>query len=336
MATRSTFPSLAPQGISPPRFPLKGASVLVVDDSPAICAALRHTLGTLRMFDHIETASDGFAAYQTLVARNFDVVLCDLNMPRCDGIGFLRMRAANAALHGLPVIVLTGSTDHDSKIAALELGASDFVGKAASPAELAARLAIHLRLKQAHDELVRTTTELERQCNTDSLTGLANRRRVRELLEGELGRCARYGRTVSFLMLDVDRFKQLNDSYGHSAGDYVLVQLGALLADRVRKQDLVGRYGGEELAIVLPETGLHGAGVLAERIRAAIGELRIAWEGETLQVTASIGVASIGVGHTETADALIRAADRALYRAKTSGRDRVVLAGSESAPVLAV
>ena len=142
----------------------KGASVLIVDDSPAICAALTHTLGSLGMFERIESVNDGFAAYQLLLTRSFDVVLCDLNMPRCDGIGFLRLRAANTALHGLPVIVLTGSTDNDSKISALELGACDYVGKAAAPAELAARLTVHLRLKQTHDDLMRKTAELERLC----------------------------------------------------------------------------------------------------------------------------------------------------------------------------
>jgi diguanylate cyclase (GGDEF)-like protein len=335
MTLSTAAPSLAPIGGAQRILPRK-ASVLVVDDSPAICAALRHTLGTLNMFDRIETASDGFAAYQALVGRSFDMVLCDLNMPRCDGIGFLRLRAANAALHGLPVIVLTGSTDNDSKIAALELGACDYVGKAAAPAELAARLAVHLRLKQTHDDLMRKTAELERLCNTDPLTGLANRRSLRESLDAELSRCTRYGRTVSFAMLDVDRFKQLNDTYGHPAGDHVLIRLGALLADSVRKNDIVGRYGGEEIAIVLPETGLHGAGVLAERIRRSIADQRIVWEGESISVTASIGVASIGVGQAETADALIRSADRALYRAKSAGRDRVVMAGAESTPMLAM
>lgn len=335
MALSTAANSPASTGYSQRGLP-KGASVLVVDDSPAICAALRHTLGTLKMFDRIETASDGFAAYQALVARSFDVVLCDLNMPRCDGIGFLRLRAANAALHGLPVIVLTGSTDNEHKIAALELGACDYVGKAAAPAELAARLAVHLRLKQTHDDLMRKSAELERLCNTDALTGLANRRSLRESLDAELTRAARYGRTVSFAMLDVDRFKHLNDTYGHPAGDHVLIRLGALLAESVRKNDIVGRYGGEEIALILPETGLHGAGVLAERVRRSIADQRIVWEGQQLQVTASIGVASIGVGQAETADSLIRAADRALYRAKASGRDRVVMAGVDSTPMLAV
>ena len=335
MARSTSALSLAPAGL-PQRMMPRGASVLVVDDSPAICAALRHTLGMLGMFDRIETASDGFAAYQALVASRFDVVLCDLNMPRCDGIGFLRLRAANAALHGLPVIMRTGSTDNDSKISALELGACDYVGKAAAPAELAARLTVHLRLKQTHDDLMRKTAELERLCNTDPLTGLANRRSLREALDAELTRSARYGRTLSFAMLDVDRFKHLNDSYGHPAGDHVLIRLGALLSESVRKNDIVGRYGGEEIAMVLPETGLHGAGILAERIRRSISEQRFMWEGELLNVTASIGVATIGVGQAETADALIRAADRALYRAKTAGRDRVVLAGADSTPMMAV
>jgi two-component system cell cycle response regulator len=327
--------SLAPTSYGQRNVP-RGASVLVVDDSPAIRAALTHTLGTLGMFDRIETAADGFAAYQMLLTRSFDIVLCDLNMPRCDGIGFLRLRATNAALHGLPVLVLTGSTDNDSKISALELGACDYVGKAAAPAELGARLAVHLRLKQTHDDLIRKTAELERMCNTDSLTGLSNRRYLREALDLELSRSARYGRTVSFAMIDVDHFKQLNDTYGHQAGDHVLVRLSALLMQSVRKNDIVGRYGGEEIALILPETGLHGARILAERIRIAIAEQRIVWERELLNVTVSIGLASISVGQSETAEGLIRAADRALYRAKNAGRNCVVLAGTDTTPFLAV
>jgi diguanylate cyclase (GGDEF)-like protein len=152
---------------------------------------------------------------------------------------------------------------------------------------------------------------------------------LREGLEIELNRSARYGRTVSFAMLDVDRFKVLNDTYGHPAGDHVLMHISALLAQSVRKTDLVARYGGEEIAIMLPETGVHGAGLLAERMRRAIADKPIEWEGELLSVTVSIGVASIGTSRKESVEDLIRAADRALYRAKTGGRNRVVLAETE-------
>jgi diguanylate cyclase (GGDEF)-like protein len=308
----------------------EGASVLVVDDSPAIRAALTHTLGTLGIFARIVTATDGFAAYQALASGGFDLVLCDLNMPRCDGIQFLRLRAANLSMRNLPVLVLTGSTDNESKITALELGACDYVNKAAAPAELAARIAVHLRLKQTHDALMKKTAELERLCRTDALTGLANRRSLREALDSEVSRATRYGRTVSLAMLDVDHFKRLNDTYGHPAGDHALMSIANVLTRSVRKNDFVGRYGGEEIAVILPETGMHGAGVLTERLRKAIEEEVIDWDGQPMRVTVSIGVASVSKAHGESTDSLMRAADKALYEAKAQGRNRVVLAGAES------
>lgn len=326
----SLQPTTTPVARDPMRQLPSGARVLVIDDSPAIRSALTSTLKTLGMFARIETAPDGFAGYQAMLANKYDVVLCDLHMQKCDGIAFLKLRAANIALHSVPVIVLTGSTDQDSKIQALELGACDYVGKAAAPAELAARITVHVRLKSLHDDLLRKTAELERLCRTDPMTGLCNRRALRDALTSELSRSKRYGNTASFAMIDVDRFKQLNDTYGHQAGDHVLVQLGALLTKRVRKNDILARYGGEEIALLMPETGLHGAGVLCERIRRAIAEEPIEWEGEKIQISVSIGVGSVGLAHTETPEGLIRAADHALYRAKSSGRNRVVLAGADT------
>ena len=165
---------------------------------------------------------------------------------------------------------------------------------------------------------------LEIQARHDSLTGLNNRRHFIALCEAELFRAKRYRVALSMLMLDIDHFKQVNDEHGHKAGDLVLVQLGSIMRMTLRNVDVIGRYGGEEFAIMLPETDRDMALDVAERLRQEIAEADFVLEaGETIKVTVSIGVSSSGDAETNI-DRLISAADQALYRAKNSGRNRVV------------
>ncbi len=181
-------------------------------------------------------------------------------------------------------------------------------------------------VEAAGTALQTANTELERLANTDALTGLANRRHFLARLEDEVQRAERYGRTLSLVLLDLDRFKEINDLRGHPAGDEVLRRVAGALREVSREVDLPGRLGGEELVLLLPETDLAGGRAVAERLRAGIGALEFGAEGEaSWRVTASFGVACIG-GETATVDELIHEADEALYRAKATGRDRVVVA----------
>lgn len=165
-------------------------------------------------------------------------------------------------------------------------------------------------------------TELAR---TDALTGVANRRVLIERLDEEVDRAARYGSDLTLLILDVDRFKQINDRFGHPVGDEVLRTLGELLTETTRSSDLVGRYGGEEFAAVLPETGIDEGCEMASRILERVRGERFLANGEPFSVTCSVGVAEIEVPGGDGED-LLRRADRSLYRAKEQGRDRVVAA----------
>jgi diguanylate cyclase (GGDEF)-like protein len=174
-------------------------------------------------------------------------------------------------------------------------------------------------------ELERIRDDLHTIATTDSLTGLLSRRRLLELGEQDLARARRYSRALSVLALDLDHFKQINDRYGHAAGDTVLVAVADALRAQTRQHDLLGRIGGEELAIVLPETSLDAAERLAERIRLRIAELRPLADGVPMHVTVSLGVAQACADDASIQDVLKRA-DRALYRAKAQGRDRVVAA----------
>jgi len=169
---------------------------------------------------------------------------------------------------------------------------------------------------------------------TDALTRLPNRRRMRELLEAERVRCARGGRSFGVVLADIDAFKQINDTRGHDGGDHVLVELAAVLRGVLRGQDAVARWGGEEFLFLLPDTDLHGAGVVAEKLRVAVDCAQIAFEGRRVPIAMTFGVAMCARG--ATVDDAIQRADRALYSGKHAGKNQVVLESGDAIPMSAV
>ncbi len=166
-----------------------------------------------------------------------------------------------------------------------------------------------------HEEIYRLTT-------VDGLTQIFNKRYLLETLEREISRCRRYGRALSMLLLDIDHFKQVNDTYGHLAGDFVLKQLASLIKGRVRREDVFGRYGGEEFALIVPELELPGAASVAEKLRQLVEEQNFIFEDQYIPLTVSVGVAEAAGMDLEMAD-LLKAADARLYEAKSAGRNRV-------------
>jgi diguanylate cyclase (GGDEF)-like protein len=173
---------------------------------------------------------------------------------------------------------------------------------------------------------------IQEQAITDPLTGLLNRRRFGELLANETARAKRLGHPLGLIMLDVDSFKEANDTHGHQTGDAVLEAAASLLANEVREIDVVARFGGDEFVAVLPETDLNGAAVLAERIRTKVADLKVkAPDGSTLTVTASLGVASLP-DSAHDGETLLAAADLALYEAKRGGKNRVSRSEGTAAP----
>ncbi|GEM_PF-691099 len=191
---------------------------------------------------------------------------------------------------------------------------------------LIARLTWRLRVEQAR--VLEQNRELERLSSTDSLTGLFNRRQFNRQLAHEIERAHRYGTPLSLMILDLDHFKDINDRFGHPTGDEVLRAFGAFLREHSRASDLVARWGGEEFALLLPQTGLKDARLLADSLR---GRLSLASFPEGIEFTVSIGVA--GLDADSDADTLVRRTDRALYRAKRAGRDRVAVAGSDESGI---
>lgn len=303
-------------------------TVLVVDDSPEVLAVVAARLKP--------------EGYRTLVAQNWelgldlalevqpDVILLDVEMPDVSGLDLCRRLKADARTSAIPIIFLTAHDDVNLKVHSLDLGAADYVTKPFHAAELRARLRVAIRSKRVHDDLGIRARE-------DGLTGLLNRRELDRILSSEVMNATKPGgRELSLVLMDIDRFKHVNDSFGHAFGDLVLRSVGALVASAIRGGDFACRFGGEEIALVLPATSASAAADVAARIRVAIRELPFSPAGEPFVVTSSFGIASttevVALDGSADADALVRAADVALYAAKRGGRDRVMVYPSCNAP----
>lgn len=298
-------------------------TVLIIDDSEPV---RRHVERVLRDHDVAHAfrhASSGVEGFALLAREPVSLVLCDVEMPGLDGFKFLRLKAQKDGLHDVPVIMLTGKEDVRAKVQGLSEGASDYLTKPFHDEELVARARVHLKLKELQDELRKKNALLEELSRTDSLTGLLNRRFLMELLLAEFQKSSRYGTPLSLVMLDIDHFKRVNDTYGHITGDAAIKAVAQVLRREIRTCDLAARFGGEEFAVVLPQTDQEGALIAAERCRRAVEATAIVAGDQELHITASFGVATCPRADLGTIEQLIGAADEALYRAKGTGRNRV-------------
>jgi len=298
------------------------SSILIIDDSPRARQQVITILRQKALFNFFYEAGDGIEGFKTALNRKVDIILCDLEMPGMDGFKFLQMMNSREELADIPVIMVTGREDTETKVRGLEQGASDYVTKPYDPAELIARVKVQIKIKSLQDKLKRSNQMLLELSLTDPLTGLNNRRHMMEVLDREFERSQRSGARLCLVMIDLDHFKKVNDTYGHQKGDAVLQGLAALLRKHLRQYDTAARFGGEEFALILPETDLAEAALVAERLRKATEKLTFE-QIPDLQVSASLGVACYPMPGVDVPDDLIREADYALYNAKRHGRNRV-------------
>jgi diguanylate cyclase (GGDEF)-like protein len=306
--------------------------ILVVDDVPANVRLITVFLESAGY--EVLSAASGEQALRRLREQRPDLILLDVMMPGLDGFETCRRAKSDPATRHVPVILVTSLNAIEDKIRGQESGADDFVSKPLDRAELLLRVKSLLRIRSLHRELEERIVELEetrnrlaRLARTDDLTSLYNRRFFEEAIARELCRAQRYRREFSIVMLDIDRFKQFNDAHGHQTGDVLLQQLASLFTRQIRGNDLAVRYGGDEFALILPETSKPRAGIVADRLRKRIAEHGFL-DGEARpigQVTVSMGIATYPEDSSE-GQPLVEAADRRLYLAKRCGRDQVVLA----------
>jgi two-component system, cell cycle response regulator len=310
------------------------ARILIVDDHEDNVELLRARLESWGF--ETSSARDGAEALAAIESTLPDLVLLDIMMPKIDGIEVARRVKGNPDLPFIPIIMQTALDSTENKVEGLEAGADDYITKPIDFPELKARVNSMLRIKRLQEEieerereLMEANERLRHMSQTDALTGLENRRHVETRLEEMFEHAKRLAEPFSCVMVDLDKFKSVNDEYGHQAGDAVLKQLAKILKNEVREIDHAGRYGGEEFILLLTGTVLDAAVTFAERVRKAIEDHTFTFEGGTLKRTASFGVAGWPHPKIMNCDGLVRAADDALYVAKETGRNRVIRFDSE-------
>lgn len=299
--------------------------ILIVDDDTVTRRVLEQTLS--KNGYSVVHATDGQQAWDLLHQDFIPLMIVDWMMPNMDGVSLIRrIRAANFPRY-VYIVLLTSLSSQDHIVAGLEAGADDCLVKPFHEGELIARLGIARRILELESSLRTTRDELYYQATHDSLTGLLNRTAIIERATIEMERGARSGEPFSLALLDIDFFKQVNDTYGHLIGNEVLVLVGQIVNRTVRPYDGVGRWGGEELLLVLPDTDTEAAIRIAERVRINLSERKLELpSGLRIAITVSLGVSSTEVeaANLLPLDTLFQRADTALYSAKRSGRNQVV------------
>ena len=302
------------------------ASILIVDDYDPIARRLEATL--VGDGHRVEVVADGEHGLARATSGDFDLFVVSLSLQGDDPLRLCSQLRSNETSRNIPILVVVDEEDRERLAKGLELGVNDYLAHPVDRNELLARARTQIRRRRYQEHLRDTYSRSITMALLDPLTGIYNRRYLDTHLAALLADTSERTKAVSLLILDVDFFKKINDEHGHAAGDEVLKEVAARVADRLRGFDTFARFGGEEFVVVMPETGLDMAAGVAERIRAAIAETPIPVHGkESLSVTVSIGVAMSG--HEETPEAVLERADRALYRAKDNGRDRVEIDGMD-------
>ncbi len=298
-----------------------GGRVVIVDDNERQCARIMAEL-SLEQRPIVESSIEKAAL---AVRGPVDLVIVNTAARSFDGLRFAAMIRSDEATRNLPILAIFDPDDRPRAVKALELGINDLLARPIDPQELSARARTQIKRKRYTDLLRNNLDNSLELAVTDPLTGLHNRRYMFGQLDALSQRAAKGGAPVAALLLDIDHFKKINDSFGHDVGDEVLREFAVRLASNVRAIDLPCRYGGEEFVAIMPDTTVEAAHMIAERIRRYISgsPFRVAGGSELLTVTISIGVAGMH-DENDTPEALLKRADAALYEAKAAGRNRVI------------
>ena len=320
----------------------KTLKILYVEDNEdsreALCGLLEN------FFTDITPASDGLDGLEKFKNNNFDLVITDINMPKMNGVEM--MHEIRVMDEDIPLLVSTAYQDREFLINCIELGVNEYLLKPINYRQLTRAIKctcgklyyikenkkyetlLEDLVKERTKELQTAQKKLILMANRDPLTNLYNRRYFNEISRTLLSLANREKDGLSLLMIDIDRFKIINDNYGHLAGDAILKKLAFTLLEITRSSDVVIRFGGEEFLILLPHTHLKGAQKIAEKIRNRVKNLKIPLKDsvdEIVKFTVSIGVAECYCGDDKDIDTLVRRADKAMYEAKHDGRDRIVI-----------
>lgn len=295
--------------------PVEPGRILIVEDESILATYYAAVLQQAGMLTTVVT--DPMQVMQPLVEFKPDLILMDMYMPGCSGLELASVIRQQDAYVSIPIVFLSIETNMEQQLAAMHLGGDEFLTKPIEPSHLVAEVKSRvMRSRILSSFMVR-----------DSLTGLFNHTKTKEQLYIEVSRAKRQQRPLAFAMLDIDHFKSVNDAFGHLIGDRVIRSLSRLLQQRLRKTDIIGRYGGEEFAIILPDTSIQAAAKVLNEIREGFAKVRQQAEEHEFSVTFSCGIADFP--QYGDPNSLNEAADKAMYSAKRSGRNQVKIANLE-------
>jgi diguanylate cyclase (GGDEF)-like protein len=298
---------------------ISNKKILIVEDDGAILSLLDEALRQEGY--QVQTSTSAREAMLHVKTFQPHLVLTDNDMPDMTGLEMLREMRRQA--NYVTVIFISGRADSQFVSEALRAGADDYIRKPFRMNELQARVEVALRANRVHRELMEANLKLQDMVDHDDLTGLFNMRSMYDKIDVEIKRAQRFGRYVACVMLDMDKFKSVNDNHDHLFGSFVLKEVGQIIRSTMRDVDFAARYGGDEFLIVLTETSQNGVEVFTERLRRAV-EGRLFQQGaDQIKLTCSMGFSIGGTGLDSTARDLVRDADHALYKAKELGRNRV-------------
>jgi two-component system cell cycle response regulator len=309
-------------------------TILIIDDSRLIREMLKDVLEPAGY--RLVEAENGKQAIAQARGHRPDLIIIDIVMPHMDGIDATRILSRTTETARIPIIILTSRTSTADIKSALEAGAVDYITKPFDGVELLGRVNSALKIKEFADQIRSLKLRFKEIMSTDDLTGLKNAVCFWDYLGRTARKMTKKGGQLSLVIVDLDSFKTVNNSFGHLYGDEVLREAARILKEAIGTEGLVARYGGEEFVAVLPNTDEERAFIVAERMRCALGEHEFSRDGKTFFLSASCGVAATAIGpHHEPNEPILlfERADRALYEAKTSGKAMTVIArrtGSES------
>lgn len=303
-------------------------NVIFLDDEQNVLEGIRRSLRHMKDTWEMQYFTEPRAALDAIDRLEDAVVVTDWMMPGMDGLQFYdasRQRIeTNGRIAGY-FIVLTGKQGSDDVVTALERGFDDYIRKPFHSGELIARVGVGIRVLQSERELRKANIKLEALAMTDPLTELYNRRHGMRAFQEEMSRARRGKQHLSVMMADIDHFKRINDTYGHSVGDRVLTQFAAVLKYTIRNYDVAVRWGGEEFLVICPHTSSLEIGFVSDRLMGNIRGMAVLTDsGDRIQVTASIGTCSTDLLELDDAADPIGKADKMLYSAKAEGRNRIV------------
>lgn len=303
--------------------------VLIAEDDPVSRRVLQAHLAKWNY--EVVVTRDGQQAWDALQKPDCpNLAILDWMMPSMDGIEVVRQLRAKTSSNYVYILLLTAKGQKEDIVAGLEAGADDYLTKPFDAQELQARLRTGRRILDLEAELLAAHEALRKEATHDHLTGVWNRAGILDILQRECARMARTKGRLAVIMADIDHFKAVNDTYGHFAGDDVLREVCRRMQAAVRSYDSIGRYGGEEFVIVLPDSEVLSGTEQAERLRKGVSAKPVETGEIEIPVTLSLGVAVLGQDQADSYESLLRIADAALYRAKESGRNRTCLGENET------